>query len=130
MNRVLAPLRPFGRGVLALTLLLNPSAALAQSPFDLTRSTGEVVLGHWPDCTFLVIEAKGGFSLATWVSGLWTWDEGDRVYGPADQVGRQTVLVVGMVMSGEMTLDIEEITTDIRRAQKRYYKRCHGWERY
>ena len=128
MNRVLAPLWAFGRGVLALTLLLNPPAALAQSPLDLTQSTGEVVLGHWPDCPFLVIETKDSFSLATWVSGLWTWDEGDRVYGPADRAGRQTVLVVGMVMSGEMTLDVEEITTDTRRAQKRYYKRCHGDE--
>jgi hypothetical protein len=130
VNRVLAPLRPFGRGVLALTLLLNPSVALAQSPLDLTQSTGEVVLGHWPDCPFLVIETKNSFSLATWVSGLWTWDEGDRVYGPADRAGSQTVLVVGMVMSGEMTLDIEDITTDVRRAQKRYYKRCHGSEGY
>ena len=113
---------------LCLALLHDPSAALAQSPFDLTRSTGEVVLGHWPDCSFLIIETKDSFSLATWVSGLWTWDEGDRVYGPADRAGRQTVLVVGTVMSGEMTLDVEEITTDTRRAQKRYYKRCHGDE--
>jgi hypothetical protein len=130
VNRVIAPLWAFGRGALALPLLLNPPAALAQSPLDLTRATGEVALGHWPDCSFLVIETKDGLSLATWVSGLWTWDEGDRVYGPADQTGRQTVLVVGTVMSGEMTLDIEEITTDIRRAQKRYHKLCHGWEGY
>jgi hypothetical protein len=115
---------------LCLLLLHSQPAALAQSRFDLTRSTGEVVLGHWPDCAFLVIETKDSFSLTTWVSGLWSWDEGDRVYGPADQMGRQTVLVVGEVMSGDMTLDIEETTTDSRRAQKAYYKRCHGWEGY
>ena len=115
---------------LCLALLHDPSAAIAQSPFDLTRSTGEVVLGYWPDCSFLVIEAKSGFSLATWVSGYWMWDEGDRVYGPADQAGRQTVLVVGNVMSGDMTLDIDETTTDTRRAQRSYYMRCHGREGY
>jgi hypothetical protein len=33
---------------LCLALLIAHQRPSPQSPFDLTRSTGEVVLGHWP----------------------------------------------------------------------------------
>jgi hypothetical protein len=107
---------------LAFALSASPASSL---DFDLTRRTGEIALANWPDCNSLVIETENGFSLGMWVSGYWMWDESDRVYGPANQVGRQTVLVVGWVMSGEMTLDLEETGTDLKRAQKFYYSRCH-----
>jgi hypothetical protein len=111
---------------LLLLSLLGGQALAGGSQIDLTRRTGEIALADWPVCNFFIIDAKGGFSLATWQSGLWWWEENDAVYGPVEGAGTHTILVAGRVMSGEMTVEFEETGADLRRAQKVYYKRCHA----
>jgi hypothetical protein len=91
---------------------------------DLTRSTGAVALADWPFCNFLVLQTPKGFALAMWKSGIWFFEETDVVHGSLDGIGAHTIHVTGSVMSGEMTVDIEEAGTDLRSAQKAYYKRC------
>jgi hypothetical protein len=118
------PLKVLAGVVIGLACCFSLTGAAASPDADLTRRTGEIALANWPECEFFVIETKYGFSLATWRSGLWFWDENDAVYGSADETGRHTVLVVGAVMSGEMALEFEETGTNLRRAQKAYYSRC------
>ena len=107
--------------------LASPIAGLPAHPadtIDLSRAIGEVALDDWPHCNFLVVRTQRGFSLATWQSGLWTFGEGDRVYGPVDRAGLQMIAVAGPVMSGEMSVEVEEVGVDLARAQSVFYKRC------
>lgn len=111
-------------GVLGLACCLSPTLTAPSPGPDLPRRTGEIALANWPECEFFVIETKRGFSLATWKSGLWFWDDADRIYGPVEETGRHILLVVGPVMSGEMAVEFEETGVDLRRAQTAYYNRC------
>jgi hypothetical protein len=91
---------------------------------DLTRSTGQIALADWPFCDFFIIHTSDGFALVTWQRGMWFFEEGDVVYGALDQSGVRSLHVAGHVMSGEVTVGLEEVGTDLRRAQKAFYKRC------
>lgn len=91
---------------------------------DLKRSTGEIALADWPSCNFFIIHSPHGFAPVTWPSGMWFFDEGDLVYGALDQSGIRLLHTAGTVMTGEMTVEIEEVGADLRRAQRAFYKRC------
>jgi hypothetical protein len=113
--------------LLVVSWCVLPAAAFALQPssdLDLTRVTGEVALDDWPFCDFLVVHTDRGFSLVTWQSGLWTFGEGDRVYGPVQHSGPQTILIAGPVLSGEMMVDVEEVGVDLQHAQSSFYTRC------
>jgi hypothetical protein len=86
--------------------------------------TGDVALDNWPNCDFFVVHTAHGFSLAMWQSGMWIFGEGDQVYGLANHVGQQSILLAGMVMSGQMTVEIEAVGVDLPHAQAAFYKRC------
>jgi hypothetical protein len=86
--------------------------------------TGDVALDDWPNCDFFVVHTAHGFSLVLWHSGMWIFGEGDYVYGPANQIGRQSILLSGIVMSGQMTVEIEAVGVDLPDAQAAFYKRC------
>jgi hypothetical protein len=91
---------------------------------DILSKTGDIALDDWPFCDFFVIHTDHGFSLALWQSGMWIFGEGDDVYGPADQVGQQSILLADIVMSGPMTVQIEAVGVSLPRAQAAFYKRC------
>ena len=91
---------------------------------DELAKTGDVALDDWPMCDFFVVHTSRGFALVMWQSGLWIFGEGDDVYGLADRVGRQTILLAGPILSGQMTVDIEATGVDLADAQAAFYKRC------
>lgn len=91
---------------------------------EVLSKTGDVALDNWPYCDFFVIRTGEGFSLALWQSGMWIFGEGDDVYGPATQVGRQSILLAGTIMSGQMTIKIEAVGVSLAAAQAAFYKRC------
>ena len=86
--------------------------------------TGDVALDNWPHCDFFVVHTAHQFSLVMWQSGMWIFGEGDHVYGPANQVGLQSILLAGIIMSGQMTVAIEAVGVDLAQAQAAFYKRC------
>jgi hypothetical protein len=92
-------------------------------PSSMTQ-TGDVALDDWPNCNFFVVHTEQGFSLVMWQSGMWIFGEGDQVYGHANQIGQQSILLAGIVMSGHMTVEIEAVGVDLARAQAAFYKRC------
>ena len=91
---------------------------------DLLHPTGEVALDDWPFCDVFVIRSGDDFSLARWRSGMWFWGEADTIFGQAYRAGLQVLFLAGAVMSGEMTVLIEETGLDLRRAQDTYRARC------
>jgi hypothetical protein len=103
--------------------LLGGAGASPLEP-DLTHTTGVIALADWPFCDFLVIKTHEGFVLAMWKSGMWFFEEGVAIHGSLDQVGAHTIHETGSIMSGEMTVEIEEVAVDLRQAQKAYYRRC------
>jgi len=113
--------------VLALTLSLTWTGAVDEHEMrdpDILARTGDIALDNWPFCDFFVIHTDHGFSLAMWQSGMWIFGEGDDVYGPADQVGRQSILLAGTITSGQMTVEIEAVGASLAAAQAAFYKRC------
>ena len=113
--------------VLALTSSLIWTGAVDKHEMpdpDILFKTGDIALDNWPYCDFFVIHTDHGFSLAMWQSGMWIFGEGDDVYGPADQVGQQSILLAGTIMSGQMTVEIEAVEVSLAVAQAAFYKRC------
>ncbi len=106
-------------GLSSMTIQVAPVAA----EIDLSRKTGEVALTE-PECEFFVIVVGQRFSLASWQSGLWTWEEGSAVYGPIDQQGVHTMLVVGPTLSSKITVAVESTGLALPKAQTMFYKRC------
>jgi hypothetical protein len=98
-------------------------------PPDLATRSGLIALSNWPQCDFLILLAGtefsgSNYSLATWKSGMWFWEEGDPFYGAVRAPGMQVILVAGTVMTGEMTIEVEEVGVTLSRAQSAYYHRC------
>jgi hypothetical protein len=64
------------------------------------------------------------FDCPTAPVGMWIFGEGDGVYGLANHIGSQSILLAGIVMSGQMTVEIEAVGVSLPRAQAAFYK--HG----
>jgi hypothetical protein len=113
--------------VLALTSSVSLAGADGETPsaeFEPLIGMGDVALDNWPFCDFFVVHTDQGFALARWQSGLWTFTEGDHVYGLADRPGQQTIWLSGPILSGEMIVDLEAVRVDLPTAQDTFYRRC------
>jgi hypothetical protein len=113
--------------VLAITSSVSLTGASDDHPLpdpDVLAKMGDVALDNWPQCDFFVVHTKQGFSLVMWRSGMWVFGEGDDVYGRADRIGPQSILLAGPILSGQMNVEIEAVGVDLSTAQDAFYKRC------
>ena len=70
---------------------------------DVLAKMGDVALDNWPHCDFSS-SIRSMASLAMWKSGMWVFGEGDDVYGSADRIGPQSILLAGPGLSGQMNV--------------------------
>lgn len=116
------PLRFCWMVVVAGALAAGSPPAVAHR--GMTHASGEITLSDWPLCDVFVVRGEHGYSVVQWSGGLWVFVRGDEIYGRIDLLGERTLVSVGGVTTGRMTVSIDDIVPESAAAESLFRERC------